>query len=412
MIGLDIYLDSASTTSLAPEIADLLTTELRKSRANPASLHKAGRQAQAALQDAKDRILALCVGDDYQARSEKWQIVITSGGTEANNLAIRGFSPSPLTPILASSVEHPSVLGPAAEMDPSRLNSEQLGAGSSFSLRRLLPVDPLGQVNIDVLDNWLREAGTLSGRPLVCVMAGNNETGILSDIQAISDVCRRHNAILHCDAIQFLGKLPIQSLFRLVDSVSISSHKIHGPVGVGALIFRAPLILHPLLLGGGQQLGMRPGTESVALAVALAATCDRAESLRAAGSMIAVAELRDRFENALLSANLGSLLVGADSPRLPHISSIAFPGLDRQALLMALDLAGVLCSSGSACASGSSQPSHVLTAMGLPPLWVQGAIRFSFSLDTTSDEADEAAKRVLAVVAKLRDSSSTRPIRV
>lgn len=394
MVGLDIYLDSASTTSLAPEIGDLLLDELRKRHANPASQHKAGRLALAALGDAKDHLVNLCAGIDSQARSEKWQVVLTSGGTEANNLAIRGLVPSPLTPIFTSAVEHPSVLAPAAV--PGR------------GLHRSLPVDSRGQVNIDVLDSWLRDAGTLTGRPLVCVMAGNNETGVLSDIHAVAQVCRLHNALLHCDAVQFLGKLPIRPLFRLVDSVSISAHKIHGPVGIGGLFFRSPLVLQPLLYGGGQQLGMRPGTESVALASALAKTCDRADSLLKAGFMSTVAEMRNRFESAIQRADLDAHIVGGDSPRLPHISSVAFPGLDRQALLMAFDLAGVLCSSGSACASGSSQPSHVLSAMGIPPLWVQGTIRFSFSMNTTLEEVDEASRRVTKVVLKMRESPSAR----
>lgn len=340
------------------------------------------------MEDAKDRIKATCLGDASPAELQAWQLVMTSGGTEANNLAIRGLASTPAAPILVSSVEHPSVL---------TLATEPLGERS-----RLVPVDGSGQVNIDALESLLKEARQAAARPLVSIMAGNNETGICTDMARISEICRQHDAILHCDAVQVFGKEPIGDLFKLVDAITISAHKVHGPVGVGALVFRSSLTLQPLLYGGGQQLALRPGSESVPLAVAMAAAGESAEQQRLSGSMLRVAELRLRLESALRSADLGAEVIGVDARRLPHIASIAFPGLDRQALLMALDLAGVQCSSGSACASGSSQPSHVLSAMQLPPLWVEGAVRFSLSRFTGPGQIDAAIERITNVVRKMR----------
>lgn len=390
LAGQAIYLDHAATTPLAPEIAELLAALYRQTWANPASQHRAGRSALAQLEDAKDRIKAACLGTTSASALQAWQIVITSGGTEANNLAIRGLAPSS-APILISSVEHPSVL---------TLATESLGQRC-----HVVPVDSRGQVNIDALDRLLKVARGVSLQPLVSIMAGNNETGICTDMARVSEICRYHGAILHSDAVQTFGKESIGDLLGLVDAITISAHKVHGPVGVGALLFRSALSLQPLLYGGGQQLALRPGTESVPLAVAMAAACDLAEQHRRDGAMLRVAELRLRLEQALLAADLGAEIIGKDAPRLPHIASIAFPGLDRQALLMALDLAGVQCSSGSACASGSSQPSHVLSAMHLPPLWVEGAVRLSLSRFTSGEQIDAAVERIARVVRKMRKRS-------
>lgn len=341
----------------------------------------------AALEDAKDRIKATCLATTNTSQLLSWQIVMTSGGTEANNLAVQGLAP-PGSLILVSSVEHPSVLTLATE--PLRERS------------RLVPVDANGQVNIDALDASLQDARKLAARPLVSIMAGNNETGILSDWARVSEVCRSHDAILHSDAVQVLGKEATSDLLHFVDAITISAHKVHGPVGVGALLYRSSLNLLPLLYGGGQQLALRPGSESVPLAVAMAAACETAEKHRVDGSMLQVAQLRGQLEAGLLRADLGAELIGASVRRLPHIASVAFPGVDRQALLMALDLAGVHCSSGSACASGSSQPSHVLSAMHLPPLWVEGAVRVSLSRLTTAAQIDAAIERISNVVRKMR----------
>ena len=383
-----LYLDNAATTVLAPEVAEQFSGLLRQPWANPASQHRAGRQAQAALEDAKDRIKAICTGSQRAAQLQAWQLIVTSGGTEANNLALHGLVASPHSPLIVSSVEHPSVLTMAAELQAQHTRPVHL-----------VPVDAAGQVNIDALDALLAAAGPA---PLISIMVANNETGIIHNVPRIAQVCRAHGGLLHCDAVQAMGKLPVEQFVPWCDAFTVAAHKLHGPLGVGALVVRSSISVRPMLLGGGQQLGLRPGTESVPLVCAMAEACDLAERLRAGGCMQHVEELRLRFESDLIAAGIGAEVIGAESERLPHISLIAFPGLDRQALLMALDLAGIACSAGSACASGSSQNSHVLTAMDLPPLWVAGAIRFSFSRFSTGQEVDEAASRICDVINRLR----------
>lgn len=399
MSGPAIYLDHAATTMLAPEIGRLMADMLARPSANPASQHRAGREAHARLEDAKDRIKAACLGTQTLAQLQTWQIVTTSGGTEANNLALPGLAGPHATPVYVGASEHPSVLSLATDAQPFRERC------------RVLPLDGrTGQVNIDALEGQLRAALNSSGptgrppaRALVSIMLGNNETGILSDIGSVSRICRRFGAILHCDAIQAVSRVAPEEFVPWVDAFSISAHKLHGPIGVGALLVRTELPLRPLFFGGGQQLALRPGSESVLLVSALAAAVELAERHRQAGAMEQLTQLRLQFETLLRTKDLGAMIIGENLPRLPHITSVAFPGLDRQGLLMALDLNGIHCSSGSACASGSSQPSHVLSAMGLPQEWIEGAIRFSFSRFTSADEITEAVDRISLVIGRLRN---------
>ncbi|MCC6507651.1 MAG: cysteine desulfurase [Pirellulaceae bacterium] len=424
-----IYLDHAATTPMAPEIARHMAELISRWWANPASQHAAGRQALATLEDAKDRIKAICLGSSAQNDLQTWQLITTSGGTEANNLAVHGLADTPETttpttsspPILIGATEHPSVLT-TAQTSPTIAPRCQI-----------VPVDPkTGQVNIDALEsslaawtNGLPKSALVSPRlasprpasnppashrprPLVSIMLGNNETGIVTDIQAVSAVCRRYGAILHTDAVQALGKLPASDFVPFVDAFTISAHKLLGPVGVGALMVRSSVKLRPMLFGGGQQLELRPGSESVVLVSALAEACQAAENFRADSGFAQLTEYRLTFEKQLTNRVPLARIVGQNQLRLPHISSISFPGFDRQALLMALDLAGVQCSSGSACASGSSQPSHVLVAMGLPPEWVAGTIRFSFGRSTTLAEIEAAVDRIERVILGQSKASPTR----
>lgn len=379
-----IYLDHASTTPIDPEIAELIATSLHQPWANPASQHAAGRKARRVLEDAKDRIKAAFLGDtanNYQ-QWQTWQLVLTSGGTEANNLALHGLA-EVHSAIFVGATEHPSLTAPT--------QASPLIAPRA----RQIPIDAATlTANIDVLDQWLAETKLEQRSALVSVMVGNNETGLISNIAKISSVCRRHGAVLHSDAVQAIGKCDVAALLRLVDALSLSGHKLNGPVGVGALLFRADIPLRPMLFGGGQQLELRPGTESVVAALGLAMAVEKAEETRRAGGDLRLGELRDTFEK-LLSQRLPFVrVIGQGLPRLPHISSVAFPGFDRQGLLMKFDLAGLECSSGSACASGSSQPSHVLTAMQLPAEWITGTIRFSFGRGSSQLEIEQAVERI------------------
>jgi cysteine desulfurase len=257
-----------------------------------------------------------------------------------------------------------------------------------------LPVDRGGRLDVQEAARRIDDQSRL-----VSVMLGNNETGVLQPVTELAELCRAARVPLHTDAIQVVGKLPIDFQQFGVDALSISAHKFHGPRGIGALILRHGVEMRPLLVGGFQQQARRPGTESIALAVGLL-TALRLWQEEAVERTRRMQDLRDRMETALVSSGIEMVINGAP-PRLPHTSNISFLGLDRQALQMALDLAGVLCSTGSACASGSSEPSPVLLALKCDQAIVGGSLRISLGATTTAEEIDEAAARIISVVRDL-----------
>ncbi len=378
-----IYLDNNATTHIDPHIAWLMCELQLQGLANPASQHQLGRLSLRRLEDAKDSLLDALGAPN--AGMQTSQVIFTSGGTEANNLAIYGYAKLRPGLVIVAASEHASLLDPAGDLGPERC--------------RLLPVDTHGRCDLQQLEDWLRVDG--SRIALVSVMLGNNETGVLQDLQQICQLCRHYSIPVHSDAVQAVGKIPIDMRSLGLSALSLNAHKLHGPVGIGALILLPGEKIAPTLLGGGQQLGLRPGTEPVVPAVALAHTVHRSCLAESRGEYARVAELRDRFEAALLA--LGDIeIIASQSERLPHVSNVAFLGLDRQALQMAFDLAGLACSTGSACASGSSRPSHVLTAMGLSPPIVNGSLRFSLSRMTTSEEIDQAIELIENVLRKMR----------
>ncbi len=377
-----IYLDNNSTTAMDPVVAELMYQYQRELIANPASQHRLGRLALRRLEEAKDTILA-AIGAPTSGM-ESAQLILTSGGTEANNMAVRGYALSSGIVIVAAT-EHASVLDVARELGPDRC--------------RILPVDGMGQVNINLLQEWL-DADAPHIR-LVSVMLGNNETGIVQDLPVICQICQRHAVPVHCDAVQAIGKIPVDMKNLGVSALSLTAHKLHGPVGVGALVLLPGQQVAPLLLGGGQQLGLRPGTEPVVPAAAMALAVEVAHQSLKLGSGEFIGGLRDTLERRL--SELSDIaIIGHSGLRLPHVSTVAFHGIDRQAMQMALDFAGVACSTGSACASGSSRPSPVLMAMRLEEKTVASAIRFSLSRFTTAEDIELAADRIVATVQKLR----------
>jgi cysteine desulfurase len=266
--------------------------------------------------------------------------------------------------------------------------------GRGFSVQ-LIPVTPDGVVRLDIFQQ------TLSDRTrLVSVMLGNNETGVLQPVREIVAICRSRGVLVHTDAVQAVGKIPVDFGDLGVDALSLTAHKFHGPTGIGALLVRAGVPLKPILFGGFQQLGERPGTE----AVVLGAGMQRAMELWQTESRQRVTRItaqRDRLEILIRRDFPTAVVIGASAPRLPHTTNVSFPGLDRQAIAMALDLEGVACSTGSACASGSAEPSAVLLAMGLSQNLVEGSIRLSLGADTTDAEVDEAARRIRKVIKNL-----------
>ncbi len=377
-----IYLDNNSTTPIDPAVAEAMAECYRAGYANPASQHESGRRARKRLEEAREGIGYL-VGADLSSNDAD-QVVFTSGGTEANNLAIRGLAGQAAGNVVISAIEHPSVVGAAEHL-----------RHRGFEIRRLR-VSRNGVVDLDHLQQMI-DASTR----VVSIMLGNNETGVLQPVAEAARLCKQARVPLHTDAVQVVGKLPVSFREVGVAALTLSAHKFHGPRGIGALILRPDVKLEPIMFGGFQQAGLRPGTEPVDLAVGMY------EALRMwaeQGDQRArqMCELRDRLEQ-LLSSQLDCCVInGAGAARLSHTSNISFLGLNRQALLMALDLAGVDCSTGSACASGSSEPSPVLLAMGCEKDVVEGSLRISLGAQTRREEIDEAATRIVLAVKKLR----------
>ncbi|AMV31229.1 Cysteine desulfurase [Pirellula sp. SH-Sr6A] len=386
-----IYLDNNATSFLAPAIAERMRVLSLERIANPSSQHAAGRRARSLVEAARDRILAGLGARTAGMGAD--QLLFTSGGTEANNLALFGLSELRPGRILVSAIEHPSVLGAADRL-------RQLGRSTET-----IPVTREGLVDLEALRRMLT-ADSSSPVSVVSVMAANNETGVLQPIESVAALCQEHRVLFHCDAVQMLGKVPICFEAWKADAMTVTAHKIHGPVGIGGLILRHGIQIAPQMFGGFQQLGLRPGTEAPILCDAFAATVEEALSVGARAEKLSM--LRDRLEAGIVRSIEESVVVGREAKRLPHTLSVSFPGVDRQALQVALDLKGIACSTGSACASGSSQPSHVLQAMHLPDQVVKGGIRFSVSTENTKAEIDRTIEVLVDVVASLRKQTTAK----
>jgi cysteine desulfurase len=415
-----IYLDHNSTTPIDPRVVEAMTRAWRDGGANPASQHGPGRRARRTLEEAREGIAGLLGAKTGGMDADR--VIFTSGGTEANNLAILGLADLPVDRVLTSGIEHPSVQAATRPwqrfahypfVDPSSprakyLRNPGVEAIVQFWLSRAriaeLPVSPNGVVSVE------RQGNFEADFQLVSLMLANNETGVIQPIRALADLAHRARAPMHTDAVQAIGKIPVNFRDLGVDAMTVAPHKFHGPLGIGALVVRHGIKVQPLLQGGFQQEGLRPGTENVALAVgfhealklATAELPERAERMRL---------LRDDLEQRLTEfgrlEDCPTVVIGQGSPRLPNTSCIAFPGIDRQALVMALDMAGIACSTGSACASGSSEPSPTLVAMGLSQEVISGAIRLSLGAFTTAEEVAEAARRIIKAVKHLRSRKSS-----
>jgi cysteine desulfurase len=373
--------------------------------ANPASQHRPGQQARRVLEDAREQIAEILGADLAPPRRDR--LIFTSGGTEANNLAILGMaqaSGNAVIPpaaaelgqdtrsrlpgqIIISAGEHQSVIEPAEHLLEMGWRLDTLGLSSE------------GVVRVEQLAPLL--AAEPATARLVSVLLGNHETGVLQPIAELAAICNQAQVPLHTDAVQVVGKLPVSFRGLGVAAMSIAAHKFQGPLGIGALLIRHDVPLAPLMFGGHQQAGLRPGTESAALALGMATALDlwqREQDEHARR----LTSLRDRFEAGLRAALPDVVVHGAGADRLPQTCNVAFPGLDGQVLLMALDLAGVACSVGSACSSGSTELSPTLRAMDLSNALVAASLRFSFGATTTPLEIEEAVRRIVQVVTELR----------
>jgi len=380
-----IYLDHNATTPTRPEVVEAMARCFAAGLANPASQHQPGQRARRVLEDARQRIAEL-LGAAVNCPQPD-QLIFTSGGTEANNLAIFGLArrdASAPGQIVVSAIEHASVLEPAERLMEEGWRLDTLG------------VDSLGVVRPERFASLLGPATRL-----VSVMLGNHETGVVQPVAELAVVCNAQGVPLHTDAVAVAGKLPIEFRRLGVAALSVAAHKFQGPLGIGALVVGHGTPIRPMLFGGPQQGGVRPGTESVALAIGMQTALElwhreQDEHLRQ------MTALRERFEQGIKAGYSGAVVHGESAPRLPNTSSIAFPGLEGQILLLALDMAGVACSVGSACASGSTELSPTLRAMGLSNDLVASSLRFSLGVTTTAAEIDEAVRRILHVCQALR----------
>ena len=382
-----VYLDHAATTPVRPEVLDAMLPYLRdEAFGNPSSAHRYGRAARAGIEESK-RSIALVLG------VEPNQVVFTSGGTEADNLAVIGCgfaardAGRPFR-VAVCATEHKAVL--AAAHAAQHLGGEEI----------ILPVDARGVVETGAVDEALAR-----GVAVVSVMWVNNEVGTMQPIAELAERCRAAGASFHSDAVQAFGKVPVQLRDLPLTFLTLSGHKIGAPKGIGALIVRDRRAVEALIHGGGQQFGIRPGTENVPGIIALgrAVTLAAAEQADFAKR---TAGLRDELERQLLGLFPDLIVNGRDAPRAPHVLNVSFPGTDSEALLMHLDLAGVACSAGSACTTGSVEPSHVLTAMGVPRELGIAALRFSFGRTSAQEDVDAVVGALPKIVEKVRNLSA------
>jgi cysteine desulfurase len=376
-----INLDHNATTAVHPEVAQAMAECYLAAYGNAASSHQHGRRARQVLEDAREGIGHILSADMTGAHADR--VILTSGGTEANNLALLGMAGAEPGRLIISSVEHPSVTGPAEQL-------ERRG----YDVSRVR-VDSSGVIDEAHFDELLTPATRL-----VSIMLANNETGVLQPIESLTGRCRKIGVPFHTDAVQAVGKMPVHFAQLQVTALTLTGHKFHGPRGIGALLIQRSAHIDPIVFGGFQQMGLRPGTEPIELAVGLHRALQiwqRDAQTRAAR----MSALRDRFEQLLRDADLGVVVNALAAKRLPHTSNVAFPGLDCQAVHMALDMAGVACSIGSACASGSTEPSTVLLAMRLPADIVDSSLRFSLGAFTTRQDIDTAVERIIQAIRRL-----------
>jgi len=372
-----VYFDNNATTPLLPEVFDAMKPYLLEQYGNASSIHRDGQQARAAVDRARDSVARLL-------GSTAGEIVFASGGTEADNLALFGTAAEG-DHIITSEVEHHAILHACNRL-------EQLGCRVTY-----LPVDGHGLVNPDDVRRALRPA-----TKLITVMMANNETGVLQPVEEIGKIALAANVKFHTDAVQAAAKTIIDVNKIHCDLLSISGHKIHAPKGVGALYVRKGTALQPILYGGSHERSRRAGTENVPGIVALGKASEMAvEGLRNA-SIGNIALMRDRLEQTLLSQTDSMGVNGAGAPRVPNTTNLYFDSIDGEALVIALDLRGLAVSGGAACSSGATEPSHVLTAMGLGPDRARASVRFSLGKQNTPEDLDYALALIPETVARLR----------
>jgi len=375
-----IYLDNNATTRPLESVAAAMTSLLRDEYANPSSVHRFGQQARHKIECAREQVAGLVNADPRE-------IVFTSGGTESINLAIRGILATrpDATHIITSAVEHDAVRNLAIRIAREGRRIDEID------------VDSDGRLNFDEL------AGAITGQTaLISIMHANNETGVLFDIERVCDIAARHGVLVHVDAVQSAGKTPIDVKKIPAHLLSISSHKLHGPKGVGALYVRKGVHLAPLLSGGRQERDLRPGTENAPAIVGFGVAAEEAAGWATKGDET-IGRLRDEFEARVTATIPAARVIARGATRLCNTSCIGFERLSAEAILISLSERGVYASAGAACGSGALESSHVLAAMGVDSALAHGAVRFSMSRFTTVSEIEQAVEVLSRVIQRVSE---------
>ncbi|MEI8205818.1 MAG: cysteine desulfurase NifS [Kiritimatiellales bacterium] len=378
-----VYLDNNATTKIADEVREAMMPFLTDLWGNPSSMHTFGGQVKKHVEAAREQVAALVGADDPQ------EITFTSCGSESNNLAIRGGAEAMDKPphVITSKVEHAAVSGPCHYLEDR-----------GFRLTKI-DVDQLGRLDLDALRREVRTSKTLTS-----IMWANNETGVIFPVGLIGEMVHEAGGIFHTDAVQAVGKISMKVRDLPIDMLSLSGHKLHAPKGVGAIYIRRGTKVKPLILGGHQERGRRAGTENVPYIVGLGVACHlAAKQLNEENTRVKA--LRDRLEKGLLESCPGARLNGDPKSRLPNTTNISFDFIEGEAILLMLDDRGICASTGSACASGSLEPSHVLRAMNVAGVSVHGSIRFSFSTYNSDEDVDAVLTELPKVVKRLRELS-------
>jgi cysteine desulfurase len=382
-----IYLDNNATTPVEPAILDAMLPFLSADFGNASSIHTFGQRARAAVETAREQVASLI-------NAKPQEVIFTSGGTESDNHAIFGVAQAlaPLRPgahVVTSSVEHEAVL-----------NSCQALEKSGFAVT-YLTVSRDGLVDPQDVRNAIR-----SETVLISVMHANNELGTVQPVAEIGPIAAERKICFHTDAVQSIGKIPVDVRALHLDLLSLSGHKLYAPKGIGAIFIKSGTRLRQFLFGGHHQRGFRPGTENVAGIVGLGKAAELAR-LSLAEDAARISGLRNQLEQGLLARVPDARANGAAAPRTPNTSNITFEGIEGEALVIALDLQGLACSTGAACSSGALEPSHVLTSIGLPALEARASLRFSLGRHTTAGEIDTALEIIPSAVERLRRLSPT-----
>ena len=377
-----IYLDNNATTKVDPKVVEAMLPYLTEHYGNPSSMHTFGGQVGKAVKQARENVAALL-------GAETSEIVFNSGGTEGDNAAIRAAlqaQPSKKH-IITTQVEHPAVLNLCKQL-------QKQGYKVTY-----LSVNRQGQLDLDELDNALT-----NDTALVSVMYANNETGVIFPVEEVGKRAKAYGALFHVDGVQAVGKIPVNMKNSTIDMLTLSGHKIHAPKGIGAIYVRKGVRFRPLVIGGGQERGRRAGTENVPAIIALGKAAElELQHLESAGKRQKT--LRDRLENAIIESVGECEINGGETQRLPNTTNIGFKYIEGEAILLLLNQHGICASSGSACSSGSLEPSHILRSMGVPYTTLHGSIRFSLSRYNTDADIDAVLAVLPAIVRRLRELS-------